>query len=228
MTEWAIRERGTQYTIAEHTGTVEHIQSIARTNVRSTSQGAGLFTSERLELDVSTAMTQRVFMTGSDGSKWSFDCEDNIPVRPGSTLAVRYLSTRKQPPAVACLADYESNWDAIRPHIVERFVRPRWRSLITIVVAALVALFVFVHLSNAEVRQFYQQAYPPGTGVCLGRDVDLYGQPLDGPNGRACRQVVALASYGLSVAFIGLWLVWFLRRRSLRLGLYRHLKQPGA
>lgn len=228
MTEWAFRERGTQYTIAEHTGTVEHIQSIARTSVRSTSQGAGFFTPARLDLDVSTTMTQRVFMTGSDGSKWSFDCEDNIPVRPGSTLAVRYLSMPKLPPVVAYLADYEGNWDAIRPHIVERFVRPCWRSLIAIFVAALAALFAFVHQSNAEVRRFYQQAYPPGTGVCLGRDVDLYGQPFGGPNGKTCRQVVAAASYGLPAAFTGLWLVWFLRRRSLRLGLYRNLKQPAA
>jgi len=226
MTEWSFRERGREYRVSEHAGTVEHVQTIARTTMHGSNQSAGFYIPATMRLDARTIVTQRVFMDDGQGSKWSFDCEDNIPIRPGARLLLRYLSAGSVPADVAYIDDQESNWQVVRPNPIGRLVRPRWITFWAGLATLLIGLFVFINYSNAEVRS--RQVTPqsaPSYFTCQPDKHDFYGYPVYGPVGRACNRVVEAASQALPTAFVGLWVTWYLRRRSLRRRLHQRLAQ---
>jgi len=221
MTEWSFRERGREYRVSEHAGTVEHVQTIARTTMHGSSQSAALYTPASVRLDARTVVTQRVFMDDGQGSKWSFDCEDNIPIRPGARLLLRYLSAESIPADVAYIADQESNWQVVRPGPIGRLVRPRWRSLVAVCVGVLVALFAVAEISNASVSQYYGPGISRAGGPCLAPDA-RGSVVVQTPRADACLQAMSALPF-TPVVIAGLWLIWHLRRRSLRTRLNERL-----
>lgn len=221
MSEWSFRERGREYRVSEHAGTVEHVQTIARTTMRGSSQSAALYTPASIRLDAETVVTQRVFMDDGQGSKWSFDCEDNIPIRPGARLLLRYLSAGSVPAEVAYIADHASNWQVVRPAPIERLLRPRWRSLIAVCVGLLVALFAVAEISNASVAKYYGPGVSRAGGPCLAPDARGI-VVVQTPQANACLQAMSALPYTPAVG-AGLWLIWHLRRRSLRTRLSERL-----
>lgn len=223
MSEWSFRERGREYRVSEHAGTVEHVQTIARTTMRGSSQSAALYTPASIRLDAETVVTQRVFMDDGQGSKWSFDCEDNIPIRPGAQLLLRYLSAGSIPADVAFIADHASNWQVVRPGPIERLVRPRWRSLVVVCVGLLVALFAVAEISNASVSQYYGPGISRAGGPCLAPDA-RGSVVVQSPSADACLKAMSALPF-TPVVVAGLWLIWHLRRRSLRRRLHQRVAQ---
>lgn len=221
MTEWSFRERGREYRVSEHAGTVEHVQTIARTTIHGSSQSAALYTPASIRLNAETVVTQRVFMDDGQGSKWSFDCEDNIPIRPGAQLMLRYLSTGSIPADVAYIAVQESNLQVVRPGPIGRLVRPRWRSLVAACVGLLVALIAVAEISNASVAQYYGPGISRAGGPCLAPD-SLGSVVVQTPRADACLQAMSVLPF-TPVVIAGLWLIWHLRRRSLRTRLNERL-----
>lgn len=132
MTKWVFRERGREFRVFERMGTVEHVQAQTRTAVTSSSQSAGPYTPATAGVSVETKVTQRVFMDDGQGSKWSFDCEDDIPIRPRAQLLLRYLSTGNTPADVVYINDIEAGQWALRREPIEKLLIPTYRSLLAV------------------------------------------------------------------------------------------------